>query len=93
VKSIYISGPIKDDPDYLAKFAKAEFVLATGGWKVVNPCTLTSEQLTYAEYMKLDLVAELACDAIFMLQGWEQSGGARCEHLVAAMTGMEIHYQ
>jgi len=43
--------------------------------------------------MRADIRALLECDAIYMLRGWEQSAGARCEHLVAAMCGIEIMYE
>jgi hypothetical protein len=92
---VYISGRIKDNPDYLAHFASAEHVLRRrDGFEVVNPCTIEHvEDATYEDFMRADLAALLKCDAIYMLEGWERSVDARCEHMVAAMCGMGIIYE
>ena len=90
---IYVSGRIKDYPGYLEHFEKGcNFVMAAGH-DPVNPCELTDEELSYEEYMKLDIKHLIECDAIYMLEGWERSVGARCEHMVAAMCGLEIYYE
>jgi hypothetical protein len=40
--------------------------------------------------MAADLAAMKGCTAICMLPGWEQSFGARIEHLVAQKLGLDI---
>lgn len=44
-------------------------------------------------YMRSDLGALLTCDAIYLLDGWEYSSGARTEFEVARAAGLAIHYQ
>jgi Domain of unknown function (DUF4406) len=91
---VYISGPIKDTPDYERNFARAKrYLQEFQAHVVVNPCELGSAGYTYEQFMRVDLMALLDCDAIYMLKGWEKSSGARCEHLVAAMCGLEIRYE
>lgn len=43
-------------------------------------------------FMRADLAALLACDAIHMLPGWERSRGARVELAVAEACGMTVTY-
>lgn len=40
----------------------------------------------------LQWICEEATD-IYMLHGWEKSTGARIEHALASMLGIEIHYE
>jgi len=97
MKRIYVSGRIKDYPEYLVHFDRACELLARNGYTPVNPCEVVilkkSGEPTYEEYMKADIGMLLDCDAAYMLEGWERSAGARCEHLVAAMCGLEIMYE
>lgn len=44
-------------------------------------------------FMRTDMKALLGCDAIYMLNGWEQSSGARTEFEVARAAGLWITYQ
>lgn len=53
----------------------------------------SNEHTSAACFLRADLIGLLACDAIFMLRGWERSVGARLEFDVAALCGFEIYYQ
>lgn len=93
---IYISGRIKDNEHYVKQFAAAEARLKARDplGTVVNPVTIAHvENATYADFMRADLAALLECDAIYMLNGWEWSVGARLEHHVAALCGIQIRYE
>lgn len=90
---MYISGRIKDYESHLEHFGRAATRLKVLGHEPVNPCEIVLEDPNYAAYMRADIKLLLDCEAIYMLQGWEHSGGARCEHLVAAMCGLEIQYE
>ena len=90
---IYVSGRIKDYPQYFAHFKRVQNSLEDRGFEVVNPCELTKDDLTYGQFMKLDIIHMLECDAIYMLEDWEKSVGARCEHLVAALCELDIFYE
>lgn len=93
---VYISGRIKDYPDFREHFAAAARRLTNDlCYEVIDPCEVDPgcEEPTYEDYMKADLRELLHCNAIYMLRGWERSVGARTEHLVAAMCGLEIMYE
>jgi hypothetical protein len=91
---VYISGPIKGNDNYVDDFSKAESTLRSLGYKTVNPVTLPhATDATYADYMRVDIIAMLDCDRIYLLRGWEQSQGAKLEFEVAAMCGMSVGYE
>lgn len=90
---VYIAGPMSghDDFNFPAFYAAADN-WREAGWEVLNPAELdggdTSQ--TWLWYMKRDLPALLDCDAIAMLEGWENSRGARLEHAVALNAGLRV---
>jgi len=92
---VYVSGRIKDYPGYLEHFQRGCDVLSMSGHDPVNPCDVVLDPLeqSYENFMKADIKLLLDCQAIYMLEGWEKSTGARCEHLVAAMCGIQIIYE
>lgn len=91
---VYVSGPIKNNEDYLADFALAEEWVRGKGHVSVNPCDVELlGEPSYADFMRADLKLLLDCDAIFMLKGWEASTGATCEHGVAIICGMSVMYE
>lgn len=90
---IYISGAIKNDPDFFTKFDRCERALITQGYEVVNPCTLNHPpEATYEDFMREDIRAMIDCDEIGMIPGWEHSAGAKLEFLVATMCGLEVRF-
>jgi len=91
---IYISGPITGKPDYNKhRFNEVEDWLRSIGHDPVNPQTLTTGYSeTWEYYMRIDLKAMLDCDAIIMLEGWQESRGAKLEHDLAKELKFEIHY-
>jgi hypothetical protein len=95
MRRVYISGRIKGYPDSIDHFARAEHQLTRrDGHEVVNPHKIDAGgEPTYEDFMRADLKALLNCDAIYMLEGWERSVGARCEHMVAAVCGLDIFYE
>jgi hypothetical protein len=92
---VYVSGRIKDYPEYKEHFATACMKVELSGNEWVNPCDVELAPLeeSYENYMKADIALLLGCDAIYMLDGWEKSAGARTEHLVAAMCGLQMMYE
>lgn len=82
---IYISGAISNDPHYRDHFAEAEDFLIRKGHTPINPAKLSAlfPDLSYEAYLDADLAILKDCDGIYMLQGWEQSHGAKLEYLVA----------
>jgi hypothetical protein len=91
---VYISGRIKDYAGHLAHFRQGCDSMRNAGHDPVNPCDLLhAPDATYADFLREDLKALLDCDAIFMLEGWEQSVGAHLEHNVACLAGLRLWYE
>ena len=88
---IYISGPIKGVPGYYERFESAERRIRRLGHYPVNPAR-HPDGLSLREYMRMDIYDLTICDAILMLPGWEQSGGASVERYLAEYLGMRIFY-
>lgn len=89
---IYISGPISglDRAEYLANFAKAEIKLKARGFDVLNSTRLLPSRwlwiyrlLGYRLTLLYDLWHLFHCDGIAMLDGWQNSRGARLENATA----------
>tara|TARA_R110000868_G_scaffold181220_19_gene422138 strand:- start:618 stop:917 length:300 start_codon:yes stop_codon:yes gene_type:complete len=97
VKKIYISGKITD-LDYLvaySNFEKAEQVIKEmPNSYSVNPMKIEHiHDRTWENYMLEDIKALFYCDAIYMLNNWGQSKGARIERAIALEMGIEIIYE
>ncbi len=92
---IYISGSITGNPDYMAHFDEAEKELTAKGWRVLNPAktSATLPASSYLVYMQLSLLLLEDANAIYMLQGWEQSPGAIFEKHVAESMGYAVIFQ
>lgn len=93
---VYISGPITGVSDYMEKFEAAEKELKEKGYTVVNPAKINygmPEDVTYEEYMEIDIRLIDLCDAIYMIRGWEMSRGANREYGYALGKGKTITYQ
>ena len=88
-ETIYLSGPITGNENYMTDFAEWEAWLTTKGYKVFNPASLGEGVLDWAGYLKRDLPFLLDCDAIFAMPGWEGSKGAQLEIDVARRVGMK----
>ncbi len=89
---VYISGQIIGDPDYNNRFCKAEEMLKDKGYEVVNPVKIGQclPEIDREEYLKIDLTILSVCDAIFMLDGWENSRGANREYGYAVGKGLIV---
>ena len=96
---VYISGKITGLPiaEARAKFEKAEIMFKEKDLEPVNPFKVCKDiegpYTTWEEYMVRDLEALLGCNAIYMLDNWGASKGARVEHAVAQALGLVVHYE
>jgi hypothetical protein len=93
---IFISGPITGTKDYLERFAAAERELSRRGYKPLNPAKVLAVvpfELSWEACMRVTRGLLDACDAIYMLKGWENSAGAIVEHEEAIHYGLEIRYE
>lgn len=90
---VYIAGPMSGLPDFnRAAFNHAHVFLGARGYVVLNPALLP-DRLTQKEYMDICLAMIRCADAIYMLEGWEHSAGARAENALAEKLEMEIIFQ
>tara|TARA_R110002051_G_scaffold274653_1_gene335354 strand:+ start:206 stop:529 length:324 start_codon:yes stop_codon:yes gene_type:complete len=93
---IYISGPISHDPNHEKAFTTAEEYLIFLGYSVVNPVDIPEKAFTGADrdvkrwhyFMKESIKLLMDCDQIYMLEGWEDSRGARLEQKIAMELAM-----
>ena len=102
-RTIYISGAITHDPDYMNHFIKAEtdiyFEVAKGNMdftSVINPAKVSLHLpigFSHDDYMHVCFAMLDMCQAIYMLNGWEYSKGGRMEHIYAKNLGLEIYYE
>ena len=89
MKRVYISGPMTGIPEYNAPaFQKAYFDLQDADYFPVLPAPFVDGK-QYTEYLRDDLKILLDCDGIYMLAGWQESKGAKIEHMVAMACGID----
>lgn len=104
-KKIYLAGPMSGIPEYnKPAFMAGAKRLENAGWEVFNPILSPVSRLAqekkitgqeaYRQCLALDLkyICEEA-DAIFLLEGWENSAGALSEWATAKALGLIIMYQ
>ena len=95
-KIVYLSGKITDNENYKKDFAVAEVYLRQMGYIVLNPAQLdeiSTEQLTYEQYMKICYRLIDIADIVFMVSGWNESKGANAELTYAKSIGKKVMYQ
>lgn len=93
---IYISGKISgtDLTKTRKRFAAVAKATKRLGYEPVNPLENgLSEHDSWEAHMLKDIIDLLQCNAIYMLQGWEDSKGACIEHYIATKIGMPIMYE
>ncbi len=94
MNKVYLSGPITNNPNYEADFAKAEEKLKALGYSVRNPLSVEKKlqsvyrEPSYEDYLKEDLHLLLDCDGIYFLEGAEDSKGCKVEAFVAEACGI-----
>lgn len=89
---IYIAGKITGNPDYLDHFRRAMLKLRQAGQLVITP-TILPDGLDHAEYMHICYALIDVSDAVFFLDNWKQSEGARDEFIYANHTGKHIFHE
>lgn len=85
--TLYIAGPMTGIPEnnYPA-FHDAERRLRLMGFDVLNPANnefLPDFEPTWADWMKIAIAQLIRADGIALLDGWENSKGARLENQIA----------
>lgn len=75
---VYIAGKITGDPDYRAKFKRAEDRLKEEGYTVINPAVLPAG-LDPADYGRICFAMLDSADAVAFLGDFGESQGAKLE--------------
>lgn len=87
---VYISGQITGLPieEARERFEEAQIHLEEQGCKVFNPLENgLPADATWEEHMKADIKILMECDAIYLLNNWKDSKGARIERDIAVALG------
>ena len=100
MRIVYLSGKMTGlaESEYTENFRNAEMFYRACGYEVVNPCNLSDIVLkrkpdaSYEDFMAEDLRALRSCTHIALLEGWENSPGARREKAEAKNRGLAIMY-
>lgn len=97
-QKIYLSGPMTGYPDYnRPAFLKAEAELqAVLDASFINPARLDSQakpEWQWPDFMRNSLKGMMDACTIYMLNGWENSKGAKIELALAKELGMPVMYQ
>lgn len=92
---IYISGKITGTTDYMNRFEDAEKALSKY-YTVINPAKVNAQlpkETTWEEYMRMSICMLEMCNVIYMLNGWEDSKGARMEYDFAKEHNYKIFFE
>lgn len=89
---IYIAGKVRGLKNYKEIFKKAENKLQGKGHITLNPAELP-EGLHWTDYMKICIPMLEVAEAIYLLNNWQDSTGAKVEKAYAECQGKEIIYQ
>ncbi len=94
-QTIYLAGKMSGLPEMnFPLFHATAERLREIGWEVVNTAEINPDKhLSWRECMRTDIAELVFCDAIFMIDGWEDSPGATLENLIAVRLGLDVHYQ
>lgn len=89
MRTIQLIGRISGDDGYKAKFAAKAEEMRGQGFEVWNPAELP-DGMTYDWYMEQCLTNLCRVDAIYCLDDWTCSPGAKTEYLRAKELGLAI---
>lgn len=89
--TLYLSGPITGNSNYIADFGHWSDYLIAKDYDVFNPADLGENLSDWHSYLKRDIPYLIDCDGVFALPGWEGSNGAQLEIDIARRLGMPCY--
>lgn len=104
MKTIYISGPMKNMTDgNMPAFDEAEKQLKQLGFDVLNPHAISEivnmrffemgKIPEYEDYLREDIIQMLAkCEKVLVLPGWRNSKGSKLEIANALACGLDVFF-
>lgn len=94
---IYISGPItgRTPEEVHAAFGLAAEMYRAEGFTAINPADISGWGLSWTTYMHIarEILISGEIDAVYMLEGWEGSRGAKLEREWALSMGKRVYYE
>ena len=89
---IYIAGKITGLGNYQERFKEAEDYFINEGHSIMNPAVLKGD-FEQHEFLHVCFAMIDVCDAVYFLDNWEDSPGAKKEHDYAVRKDKWIKYQ
>ena len=93
---IYLSGKISgtDLTHTRKRFSDVADKLQALGYEATNPlCNGLSETDPWEAHIAKDIINLIDCEGVYMLQGWDDSQGARIEHAIAKELRKAVFYE
>jgi hypothetical protein len=77
---------------FRANFLEASQEVEKMDYQAVNPCELdhSAHDQSWEGFMKVDLIALMDCECIYLMRGWGNSRGARLEYHLAQELGLDV---
>ena len=92
-KIVYLSGPMRGYPnENRPAFNALARILRSLGFVVINPCETAGGEshLSAQWFMAVDIHLLQQANAIFLMEGWRESRGAKTEAVVASAVGIPL---
>lgn len=86
----------QDEPVSMILDVNAEEQLKAQGFEVINPAKINAmlpRSMAYGQYMDMSRLMLCFCDCVFMLNGWENSRGAKQEFAWSVLGEKKIYFE
>jgi len=95
-KMIYVSGPVTKNKNATTQFNEADKFIRKIGHIPLNPIRIDPphpfKKDKWLYYMRKSVELLVKSDALFLLDGWEKSDGARIEFDLCVKLGIPIYF-
>lgn len=94
IDKVYLGGPMSGQLDYnFHTFNAMARHLRDAGYVVINPAETAggASHLERSWYFRFDFAVIACVDAVFVIEGWQASAGAKAEVVYANELGLPIY--